>query len=143
MLPPVSRTQHHGRAFRRGELVCGRVALTMVRDDRLGLAQRERSYLLARFQADLDAALRDELRLLVRRRGAAARRIADTLEPLELVFDGSDGREHRIVASIQPPVERSGELHMIEFGLRERPREPGAHQASVQATIGAKPGDER
>lgn len=79
MLPAMAREQHHGRAFRRLELVCGRIAVTVVRDDdRLGLAQRERSYVIARCVGALDP----ELRKLVRRRGAAARRIAETLEPL-------------------------------------------------------------
>jgi hypothetical protein len=126
MLPAMAREHHHGRAFRRRELVCGRVAVTVVRDDdRLGLAPRERCYVLARFVGDLDPELREELHRLVHRRGAAARRIAETLEPVELVFAGSDGAEYRITARIEPPIQRSGHLHAIEFGLRERDRQSG------------------
>jgi len=126
MLPTVAREHHHGRAFRRCELVCGRVIFTVVRnDDRLGLAPRERSYVMARFVDELDPELRNELRTLARRRGAAAKRIAETLEPVELVFAGSDGAERRVTRiepAVQPLQLRGGGLHEIEFGLRETPR---------------------
>jgi len=117
----MAREHHHGRALRSSEVVCGRVRVTVVGDDeRLGLAPRERLYVTARFVDDLRPGLRNELRKLTRRRGAAARRIAETLEPVELVFAGSDGDEHRISARIQPPVQPPhGSLHEIEFVLRE------------------------
>jgi len=67
-----------GRAYRDGKLVCGRVHVTVGRDARLGLAPNERRYITARFRERLDAALHAELAQLVRRRGAAARRIAET-----------------------------------------------------------------
>ncbi len=127
MLPTMAREHHHGRAFRRCELVCGRVIFTVVRnDDRLGFAPRERSYVMARFVDELDPKLRNDLRTLARRRGAAAKRIAERLEPVELVFTGSDGAERRVSARIQPAVQplqlRGGSLHEIEFGLREAAR---------------------
>jgi hypothetical protein len=123
MLPAVAREHHHGRAFRRCELVCGRVELTVVRDDdRLPLAVRERSYVVARFIDELQPELSNELRTLVRRRGARAKRIADSLEPVELVFAGSDGAERSISARIEPPQVRHGALREIEFTLREPPK---------------------
>jgi hypothetical protein len=119
MLPAVAREHHHGRAFRRRELVCGRVELTVVRDeDRLGLAVRERSYVVARFIDELHPELRNELRKLVRGRGARAKRIADALEPVELLFTGSDGAERSITARIEPPQVRHGALRKIEFKVR-------------------------
>jgi hypothetical protein len=114
MLPAVAREHHHGRAFRRCELVCGRVELTVVCD--------ERSYVVARFIDELQPALRNELRTLVRRRGARAKRIANSLEPVEVVFAGSDGAECSISARIEPPQVRHGALREIEFTLREPPK---------------------
>jgi hypothetical protein len=107
------------RAYRDGEVVCARVRVTIVRGDRLGLAPRERRrYLVARFMERLHPDLRDELAALARRRGAAARRAADRMEPIEVLFDN---KRQRIVASVQPPQLRcGGELREIEFGLRER-----------------------
>ncbi|MCA1677920.1 MAG: hypothetical protein LC777_02695 [Actinobacteria bacterium] len=61
-----------GRVYRDGSLVCGRVHVTIGRDDRLGLAPHERRYLAARFLDRVHPALRAELAELARRRGAAA-----------------------------------------------------------------------
>jgi hypothetical protein len=57
---------------------------------------------------------------LLRRRGAAARRIADALDTIELVLDDVDGAPHRIVSKLQPPQARHGRLRDIEFGVREQ-----------------------
>lgn len=109
-----------GRAYRGERLVCARVQVTIGRDhDRLGLARHERGYVLARFQERLDGALRTELAELVRRRGAAARRIAETLEPIELVVDDPRRGRQRVIGRVQPPQLRYGQLREIEFAVRE------------------------
>jgi hypothetical protein len=118
----VAGEQRHasGRAYRGERLVCARVQLTIGRDDdRLGLARHERRYILARFCERLDPALRAELSELVRRRGTAARRIAETLQPIEIVVDDPCRGRRRLTARLQPPQLRCGDLRQIEFGLRE------------------------
>ncbi len=108
-----------GRAYRGEQLVCARVHITIGRDERLGLARHERRYVVARFQERLDAGLYGELRELVRRRGAAARRVAETLAPIELVVDDPRRGRQRVVGRLQPPQLRRGELREIEFAVRE------------------------
>ncbi len=108
-----------GRAYRDGRLVCARVHVTISRDDRLGLAGHERRYVLARFQDHLDGPLRSELIALIRRRGAAARRVADSLDEIEIVLNAPDGEHERIIGRLQPPEVRHGRLRDIEFGLRD------------------------
>jgi hypothetical protein len=110
-----------GRAYRGERLVCARVQLTIGRDPRLGLASHERRYVLARFCGQLDPGLRAELSELVRRRGAAARRVAELLEPIEIVVDDPRHRRRRLIARLEPPqLRRGGDLRTIEFGLREQ-----------------------
>jgi hypothetical protein len=106
------------RAYRDGELVCGRVELTVRADFRLGLTPHERRYLAARFLERPHPGLRSELAELVRRRGAAARRAAERMQPVEIVFDDPQGGRQRVVGWVQPPQLRRGELNEIEFGLR-------------------------
>jgi hypothetical protein len=106
-------------ACRDGEVVCGRVELTVRTDTRLGLTPRERRRLAARFVEHLHPVLREELKELVHRRGAASRRAAERIEPIELVFDDPRLGPQRIVGWIEPPQRRRGDLHQIEFGLRE------------------------
>jgi hypothetical protein len=108
-----------GRAYRAGWLVCARVQVTIGHDDRLGLTRRERRYVSARFQERLDRALRTELIGLLRRRGAAGYRMAERIDPIELVVDAPDGGYHPVVGRLQPPLLRHGRLRDIEFGLRE------------------------
>jgi hypothetical protein len=108
-----------GRAYRAGRLVCARVQVTIGHDDRLGLTRRERRYVSARFQERLDRALRTELIGLLRRRGAAGYRMAERIEPIELVVDEPDVCCHRVVGRLQPPLLHHGRLRDIEFGLRE------------------------
>ena len=110
-----------GQAYRDGSLVCGRVHVTFGRDDRLGLAPRERRTIVARFEDRLHPALRSELAELARRRGAAARRAAERIEPIVLmVGDPRHGRE-RIVGRLVPPQGCRGDVSQIAFGLRELP----------------------
>jgi len=118
--PKIGARRHEwGQAYRDGSLVCARVRVTFAHDERLGLAPRERRTVIARFEDRLHPALRAELAELARRRGAAARRAAERMEPIVLmVGDPRDGRE-RIVGRIVPPQARRGNLRDIEFGLRE------------------------
>ena len=55
----------------------------------------------------------------MRRRGAAADRAAERMQPVELVFDDLRAGRQRIVGRVQPPQMRRGELYEIEFDLRE------------------------
>jgi hypothetical protein len=104
-----------GRAYRDGAVVCARVHVTIGRDARLG---RERRYVLARFVERVDPALRTELVELTRRRGAAARRAAERMEPIEILVDDPHRGRERILGRLEPPGVR-GELRGIEFALRE------------------------
>src|SRR4051794_25774986 len=101
---PLTAWYHHwGHACRDGEVVCGRVELAVRADTRLGLAPRERRCLVARFREHLHPALRADLAELVRRRGAIARRAAERMQPIEIVFDDPRLGVQRITGWIQPP----------------------------------------
>jgi hypothetical protein len=106
-------------ACRDGEVVCGRVELTLATDTRLGLTARERRRLAARFVEHLHPLLRAELDELVHRRGAACRRAAERIEPIELVFDDPHRGLQRIVAQIQSPQTHRSDVHDVTFDLRE------------------------
>ena len=109
-----------GRAYRDGQLVCWRVHVTIGRDHtRLGLAPHERRYVTARFRERLDSALHAELVELARRRGAAARRVAERMQPIVIVVDDPRRGRERVVGRVQPPQLRSGNLGDIEFVVRE------------------------
>ena len=71
-----------------------------------------------RFHEPLDDRLRSELTQLVRRRGAAARRAVEGVDPIEVVVDDPHGERQRIVGHLQPPQARHGQLREIEFELR-------------------------
>jgi hypothetical protein len=113
------------RAYRNGRLVAGRVRLTVDHDVRVGLAPRERRRrsLRAAFVERVDPALRAELVAVARHHGAAARRAADRMEPIEVVIDDPHRGRQRIVGRVQPPQVRHGDLCDIEFAVRELPRE--------------------
>src|SRR3712207_887097 len=117
--PRAERYRRVGRAYRAGRLVCGCVHVTVLRDGRLGLAPSERQLMWARFYEPLDDGLRVVLTQLVRRRGAAARRVAERAEPIEVVVDDPHGERQRIVGHLQPPQVRHGQLRAIEFELRQ------------------------
>jgi hypothetical protein len=120
-LPPVERYQW-ARAYRQGRLVAGRVELTIDSNGaRVGLSPSERRRIAARFLERVDPVLRDEL---VRRRGAAGRRVAEALAPVEVVADDRQHGELRYLCRLQPPQQRYGELRAIEFGLHELERTP-------------------
>jgi len=113
---------HVGRAYRAGRLICGCVHVTVSIDERLGLTLRERRRFRARFHEPLDDELRSELTQLVRRRGAAALRIADGLEEIEIALQDPRGDGQRIIGHLQPPQVRHRSLRdfEVEFGVRPR-----------------------
>ncbi len=115
----TAQRRYSAHACRDGEVLCGRVELIVRADPRLGLTGRERRRVGARFVEYLHPALRSELVELVRRRGVVARRAAERMEPVEIVFDDPDRGLQRIVGWVQPPQRRHGNLHEIEFDLHE------------------------
>ena len=117
--PFAGRRSCSAHACRDDEVVCGRVELTVGADTRLGLTARERRCLTVQFLERLEPKLRAELTELVRRRGAAARRAAERMKPIEIVFDDPSLGLQRITGSIQPPQRRNEDLHDIQFVLRE------------------------
>lgn len=117
--PTAERRYRWARAYRDGELICGYVDLMIRPDTRLGLAPRERRQLVARFVERLDPTFRQELEQLVRRRGAVAARIAERIEPIELVFDDPQRDGQRLVGRLEPPQSRRWELSENEFVIRE------------------------
>jgi hypothetical protein len=110
-----------GRAYRAGRLVCGCVRVTVALDGRLGLAPRERRLVLVRFHEPLDDRLRAELVRLIRRRGSAACRAAEGLDPIELVVDDAHGEPRHLIGWIQPPQVRHCRMRDIEFELKPAP----------------------
>src|SRR4051794_22869775 len=76
-----------GRAYRAGRLICGRVQVTIGDDERIGQTAEERCVVELRFHEPLDDRLRVELTRLLRRRGAAAGRAAERIDPIEVVID--------------------------------------------------------
>jgi len=108
-----------GRAYREGRLICGWVQVTIGDDERLGLTRQERRLVQLRFHEPLDDDLRSELTLLLRRRGQAARRAAERIEPIEVVIDDLHGERERILGSVEPPQVHHGPLRNIEFALRK------------------------
>jgi hypothetical protein len=125
MVVAVVFEQRYGwaRAYRGGRLVAGRVRLTVDHDVRVGLAPggRRRRSLRAALTERVDQALRAELVAVSRRRGAAARRAADRMEPIEVVVEDPDRGRQRIVGRVLPPQQHGLDLDEIEFGLRELP----------------------
>jgi hypothetical protein len=105
-------------ACRDSAVVCGRVELIATTDARLGLTPRERRSFTVRFLDSPEPGLLTELTTLVRRRGAAARRAAERMQPIEIVFDDPLRGLQRIAGCVQPPQRRNGDLNDIQFGLR-------------------------
>jgi hypothetical protein len=117
----TQRTRRYGRlgrAYRSGRLVCGWVQVTISDDERLGLTEQERRLVRVRFHEPLDDGLRFELTQLQRRRGQAARRAAERIDPIEVVVDDPHGERRRIVGRVEPPQVHHGLLRDIEFALR-------------------------
>jgi hypothetical protein len=95
------------------------VRITVGIDGRLGLALRECLLVRVRFHEPLDDSLRAELARLVRKRGAAACRVAEGIDPIELVIDEPRGELRRVISWLRPPQMRHGQLRDIDFELRE------------------------
>jgi hypothetical protein len=93
------------------------VHVTVSLDGRLGLTPHERRLMRVRFNEPLDDGLRAELAQLVRRRGAAARRAAESFHEIAIALDDPDSERVRFVGRLQPPQVRHGQLSDIEFGL--------------------------
>jgi hypothetical protein len=108
-----------GRAYRAGLLVCGWVQVTISDDERLGLTAQERRLVRVRFHEPLDDGLRSELTQLLRRRGAAAGRAAERIDPIEVVVDDPHAERQRILGRVEPPQVHHGALRDIEFALRK------------------------
>ena len=106
-----------GRAYRAGRLVCGSVHVTVSLDGRLGLTPHERRLMRVRFHEPLDDGLRAELAQLVRRRGAAALRVAESFHEIAIALDDPDSERVHFVGRLQPPQVRHGQLSEIEFSL--------------------------
>ncbi len=119
--PAAPRRYRRARAYRDGELICGRVELMIRPDTRIGLAPRERRQLVARFVDRLAPGFRRELEQLVRRRGAAATRIGDRTATIELVFDDPQRDGELLVGRLEPPQSRRWQLAETEFVIREHP----------------------
>jgi hypothetical protein len=107
-----------GRAYRAGRLICGWVQVTVSDDERLGLTEQERRLVRVRFHEPIDDVLRRELTQLLRRRGAAAGRAAERIDPIEVIVDDPDAERERIVGRVEPPQVHHGPLRDIEFALR-------------------------
>jgi hypothetical protein len=118
----VQRTEQRcrlGRAYRSGRLVCGWVQVTISDDERIGLTPQERRLVRLCFYEPLDDGLRSELTQLMRRRGAAAGRAAERIDPIEVVVDDPHAERQRILGRVEPPQVHRGALRDIEFALRE------------------------
>jgi hypothetical protein len=103
-----------GSAYRDGQLVCARAAVTIVAD--APSARRVR----VRFVDGVDQRLRDELERLLARRGAFATRLAERLDPVEIVgHDAYGGLEWRLVGRLERPAAQYWPPTDTEFWLRE------------------------
>jgi hypothetical protein len=67
----------------------------------------------------LSPMFRYELEQLVRRRGAAATRLGDRIETIELVFDDPSPAGEQLVVRLEPPQWRRWKLSDNEFVIRE------------------------
>src|SRR5918998_489921 len=112
------------RAYRNGELVCGRVDLRIWDSGRLGLTAQERREIGVRFVERITPGFRRELDALRGRRGSFAHRAAERMEPIELVADHLGIGDLRLVGHLRPPQHRHGEMYEIEFAVRELQDEP-------------------
>ncbi|MGI9097744.1 MAG: hypothetical protein ACR2H2_04490 [Solirubrobacteraceae bacterium] len=126
MAPPKPRTQtrpryQRARAFRHGQLVCGRVDLQVRDSGQIGLTAHERREIVVRFLG----------------------RIAPGMQAIELVADDPQAGHVLIVGHVQPPQHRHCEMSKTEFGVRlvpERGRCPPQVGRALDPRIaGAQP----
>ena len=103
-----------GSAYRDGRLVCARVAVTVVTD-----APSAR-HVLVRFVDGVDQQLRGELQRLIARRGTFALRLAERLDPVEIVGRDAHGAlRWRLVGRLERPTAPRWPPADSEFWLRE------------------------
>jgi len=88
-------------------------------DERLGLTERERRLVRVRFHEPVDDDLRIDLAELAGRRGLASDRVAERVDPIEVVIDDPRGGQERMIGGLRPPQRRHGPLRDLMFGLRE------------------------
>jgi len=117
-----------GRAYRDGALICSRVTVAVMRDGRIAPESPVPPRIRVCFAERLDGALRGELERLVRARGARGERLAETLAPLEVVWDEPLGAR-RVTGRLEPPrTQRCGPLEEISFPVRAAQRSAGLRQ---------------
>jgi hypothetical protein len=122
-----------GSAYRDGRVVCARVAVTVVTD-----APSAR-HVRVRFVDGVDRQLRGELYRLTARRGTFAIRLAERLDPVEIVGRDAHGAlQWRLVGRLERPTAPRWPPTDSEFWLRE----------STEPTTGSgyhvgSPGDRR
>jgi hypothetical protein len=85
----------------------------------VGLTRQEHRLVGVRFHEPLDDGLRAELVQLVRRRGAAACRVAERIDPIDLVIHDRHGGPVRVVGRLESPQVRHGHIRDIEFALSD------------------------
>jgi len=114
-----------GSAYRDGQLVCARAAVTVVAD--APAARRVR----VRFVEGVDQRLRDELDRLMTRRGAFATRLAERLDPVEIVGrDAYGGLQWRLVGRLERPAAQYWPPTDTEFWLLEFNEPDVVHRSS-------------
>jgi hypothetical protein len=115
-----------GSAYRDGQLVCARVAVTVVAD-----APSAR-YVRVRFIDAVDQRLRRELQRLIARRGTLAARLGEMLDPVEIVGrDAHGGLQWRLVGRLERPAAQRWPPTDTEFWLRESTG-PATRRASLR-----------
>jgi len=103
-----------GSAYRDGGMVCPRVVVTVVTD-----APSAR-HILVRFVDGVDQQLRGELQRLTARRGMFAIRLAERLDPIEIVgWDAHGVLLWRLVGRLERPTAPDWPPTNSEFWLRE------------------------
>lgn len=87
------------RVFRGDQCVCEHAEVQVSRENRrLGLTAAERCLVRVRFVGQVEPELRDDLVGIVERRGAAAERYADRIEPIVIALAGE-----QIEVRLKPP----------------------------------------
>lgn len=132
----LQTTYHCARVYQGGEIVAPRARVTIGRDmRRLGLTASERAFVALTFTEGCTGRLHRQLRKLVDRRGAAAARIAESLDPIVVVVSDPHHGELTVEGRLQPPEIRvEYDLHDVEFKVRED-IDPGSQLPSILVGI--------
>lgn len=104
--------------YRHGRIVCGGARVTFRQSRRLGLTSTERRSVRIVFASGISGELYRELAEMTQRRGAAATRYADRIEPVTIVVeDPQDGRVE-LRGRIKPPtVAPAPDVQHVEFPI--------------------------